>query len=176
MSDQQNAQGQEATQDTTEQFDFDSWLDGQPEHVKQGFTSKTTGLHSALESERTQRKDLARELKKLGSEAQQGSEAQKALGEMSTRLEQAEQRAAFMEDAGKPEIGCTNPRAAFLVASAEGLFNKRGEPDWTAIKQAAPELFGQRKTPPGNAGSGNGQPPAQKTGMNEWIRSAAGRG
>ncbi len=161
--------------DTTETFDFDSWLDGQPEHVKQGFTSKTTGLHSALESERAQRKDLAKELKKLSGEASQGSEAQKALGEMSSQLERAEQRAAFMEEGVRPEIGCTNLKAAFLVASADGLFKRSGEPDWGAIKQAAPELF-QRKTPPGNAGSGNGSPPAEKASMNDWIRKAARSG
>jgi hypothetical protein len=171
---EQEAQATDAAaQDTTEQFDFDSWLDGQPEHVKQGFTAKTTGLHSALESERTQRKDLAKELKKLSGEATQGSEAQKALGEMSTQLERAEQRAAFMEEGVRPEIGCTNLKAAFLVASADGLFKRSGEPDWAAIKQAAPELFGQRKTPPGNAGSGNGSPPAEKASMNDWIRKAA---
>lgn len=171
MSDQQAADA--TTTDTTEQFDFDSWLDGQPEHVKQGFTGKTTGLYSALESERQQRKDLARELKKLSGEATQGSEAQKALGEMSTRLEQAEQRAAFMEDASKPEIGCVNPKLAFLVAQADGLFKRSGEPDWAALKGAYPELFGKRMTPPGNAGSGNGSPPAQKADMNSWIRTQA---
>ena len=70
------------------------------------------------------------------------------LSEMSTRAEQAEQRAAFYEEAGRPEIGCSNPKAAYLIAASEGLFTKRGDPDWPAIKAAAPELFG-RKTDTG---------------------------
>jgi len=163
------------TNDTPDAFDFDTWLGEQPEHVKKGYEGKTSGLHSALQTERDQRKDFAKQLKDAQSKAEKGSELEKALGETSTRLEQAEQRAAFYEDAIKPEIGCTNVKAAFLVASADNLFKRSGEPDWTAIKAAAPELFG-RKVPPGNAGSGNGSPPAQKAGMNEWIRAAAGRG
>lgn len=156
-----------------EDFDFDGWFDKQPAHIQKGYEKRTQGLHSALQSEREQRKELAKELKKLGSEATDATEAKKALGEISTRLEVAEQRAAFYEDASKPEIGCTNIKTAFLVAQAEGLFKRTGEPDWPAIKATAPELFGSRKTPAGNAGSGNGSPPATKGGMNEWIRQAA---
>lgn len=173
MPDETQPTTTEAAPDAAADFNFDEWFEEQPEHVRKGYEGRTQGLHSALEAERTQRKELAKELKKLSSEATQGSEAQKALGEMSTRLEQAEQRATFYEDAIKPEIGCSNVKAAFLVAQADNLFKRSGEPDWAAIKAAAPELFGTRKTPPGNAGSGNGSPPAPKAGMNEWIRAAA---
>jgi hypothetical protein len=155
-------------------FNFDSWLGEQPEHVRSGLDAHTAGLRSALESERTQRKQFSKELRDLTAKAEQGSEAQKTLGEMTSRLEQAEQRAAFYEEAGRAEIACSNPRAAFLVASAEGLFTKRGDPDWPAIKAAAPELFGRKTTPPGNAGSGNGSPPASPS-MNDFIRAASGR-
>jgi hypothetical protein len=93
---------------------------------------------------------------------------------MTGKLEQAEQRAAFFEEAGRPEIGCSNPRVAFQVALAEGLFSKRGDPEWPAIKQAAPELF-NRKLPAGNAGSGAGAPPPAGASMNDFIRTAAGR-
>lgn len=171
MSDE--TQGQEQSQGND--FDFDAWLGEQPEHVRKGYEGKTQGLHSALERERQERKEMSRQLKELLPKAEKGSEAEKALGEMSSRLEQANQRAAFLEDALRPEIGCSNPKAAFLVASADGLFKRSGEPDWGAIKAAAPELFG-RKTPPGNAGSGNGSPPASKADMNSWIRAASGRG
>lgn len=174
MSDQQPATD---TQDTQDSFDFDAWLGEQPEHVRKGYEGKTSGLHSALEKERGSNKDMTKELRRLSGLVEQGSEAQKALGEMSTRLEQAERERDFIRDASKPEIGCVNPDTAFLVAVAKDLFNKRGEPDWAAIKAAAPELFGQRtKTPPGNAGNGVNSPPAQKVGMNEWIRKQAGYG
>jgi hypothetical protein len=169
---QDAAQQSEQTDSTP--FDFDAWLGEQPEHVRKGYESKTQGLHSALESERTQRKQFSKELRDLTAKAEKGSEAEKTLGEMTSRLEQAEQRAAFYEEANRAEIACSNPRAAFLVAQAEGLFTKRGDPDWPAIKAAAPELFGRKTTPPGNAGSGNGAPPAQAT-MNDYIRAATGR-
>lgn len=162
-----------ATPEAAAPFSFDEWLEEQPDHVKQGYEGHTSGLKTALETERSQRKALASELKKLSGQAEKGSEAEKALGEMSSRLEQAEQRVAFMEEAIRPEIGCSNPKAAFLVAQADNLFKRSGEPDWAAIRAAAPELFGTRKTPPGNAGSGNGSPPAQKADMNSWIRTMA---
>ena len=60
------------------------------------------------------------------------------------------------------------------MAMAEGLFTKRGDPDWPAIKQAAPELFGRKTTPPGNAGSrfsAKHPPPTQS--MTDYIRAAA---
>lgn len=170
MSDQQSAAD---TQDKTDSFDFDTWLGEQPEHVRKGYEGKTQGLHSALEKERTTAKDLSKEMKRLSGLAEKGSEAQKALDEMSTRLERAERERDFIREASKPEIGCVNPDTAFLVASAKDLFKRSGEPDWAAIKAAAPELFAGRKTPPGNAGSGNGSPPAVKPSMNEWIRQTA---
>jgi hypothetical protein len=175
----QPLQGKDAAQQSTQPtetqpaFEFDTWFGKLPPHEQEGLDNYTSGLRSALESERTQRKQFSKELRDLTQKAEKGSEAEKTLGEMSQRLEQAEQRAAFYEEAGRPEIGCSNPRAAFLVASAEGLFTKRGDPDWPAIKAAMPELFG-RKPPPGNAGVGNGSPPATPS-MNDFIRAATGR-
>lgn len=171
----QDAAQQSQQQEQPTPFDFDSWLGEQPDHVRSGLDAHTAALKNALESERSQRKQFSKELRELTAKAEKGSEAEKTLGEMSTRLEQAEQRAAFYEEAGRAEIACSNPKAAFLVASAEGLFTRRGDPDWPAIKAAAPELFGRKTIPTGNAGSGNGSPPAQGGSMNEFIRAAAGR-
>jgi hypothetical protein len=96
------------------------------------------------------------------------------LSEIRADLETASKRAAFYEDAGKPEIGCRNPRLAFMVAQSEALFDRRGAPDWQAIRTAAPELFGP-VVPQGNAGAGTGSQPAAKTSINDYIRQAAGR-
>lgn len=156
-------------------FDYDAWFGEQPDHVRSGLDAHTSALKNALESERSQRKEFSKQLRDLTAKAEKGSEAEKTLGEMSARLEQAEQRAAFYEEAGRAEIACSNPKAAFLVASAEGLFTKRGDPDWPAIKAAAPELFGRKTVPAGNAGSGNGSPPAPGGSMNDFIRAASGR-
>lgn len=173
MSDSQQAA---PTTEPTTDFDFDTWLGEQPEHVKKGYEGKTQGLHSALEKERDGRKKMSDEIKRLSGLADAGTATKTALDEMSTRLERAERQADFYREAGKGENLCSNPEAAFLVASAKDLFNKRGEPDWAAIKAAAPELFQRTKTPPGNAGSGNGSPPPVKGDMNAFIRAQTGRG
>jgi len=88
------------------------------------------------------------------------------------KIELAERRANFMEDALRPEIGCKNPRTAYALATAEDLFSKNGSPDWAAIKQVAPELFigGGAK---GNAGAGTGKQITADD-MNARIRRAAG--
>lgn len=170
---QDAAQAQPQPTETTPAFEFDAWFGKLPPHEQEGLDNHTAALRNALESERSQRKEFSKQLRDLTAKAEKGSEAERMLTEMATRAEQAEQRAAFYEEAGRPEIGCSNPRAAYLVASAEGLFTKRGDPDWPAIKAAMPELFG-RKPPPGNAGVGNGSPPAQAS-MNDFIRAATGR-
>lgn len=172
MPNEETTAAETQEQEQGEMPDFATWLEAQPEPVKKLVSSKVERLHVDLSTARQQRKEFADQLKDLLPKAEKGSELEKALGETSTRLEQAEQRAAFYEDAGKPEIGCSNPKAAFLVAVADNLFRRSGEPDWGAIKAAAPELF-TRRTPPGNAGSGNGSPPVVKADMNTWIRQAA---
>jgi hypothetical protein len=161
-------------QDAPPAFEFDSWFSKLPPHEQEGLDTHVSALKNALESERAERKKFSKELRDVTAKAERGGEMEKTLGEMSTRLEQAEQRAAFYEEAGRAEIACSNPRAAYLVAQAEGLFTKRGDPDWQAIKAAAPELFGRKSAPPGNAGSGNGSPPAEQS-MNSYIRAATGR-
>lgn len=172
----EEAQAQSETQGQGETPNFDTWLGSQDETVRGLLDGHTQGLKSALESERDQRKTLAKQIKDMTGKLDASSDAAKQLSEISGKLEQTERRAAFFEDAAKPEIGCSNPRAAFLVASAEGLFHKSGEPNWQAIKAEAPELFAGRKTAAGNAGTGTNSPPAAVGGMNEFIRTAAGRG
>lgn len=153
---------------------FDEWVAKQPDTVKQLVDGHTTGLRTALNSERDQRKDLAKQLRDATAAAEKGSVTAKTLEEISGRLDAAEKRAVFFETAATPGVGCTNPRAAFLVAQAEGLFKKNGEPDWQALQSVAPELF--RKAGQANAGAGTNTPPPAKASMNEFIRRAAGRG
>jgi hypothetical protein len=175
MPDEQtNTQNQNTT--TTEGATPESWekyLEGQPEPIKALYAAHTTGLQNAVRATRGERDELARQLKELLPKAEKGSELEKSLSEFSNKLEAAERRAAFVEEAVKPEIGCRNPKAAFLLAQADNLFDRKGQPDWNAIKAAAPELFGKLSAN-GNAGAGTQDPPA-KTGMNEFIRRSAGR-
>lgn len=153
---------------------FDKFLEGQSDAIKQLYQQHTAGLQNAVKATRQERDDFAKQIKELSQNAEKGSELEKSLAEITGKLEQAERRAVFAEEAVKPEIGCRNPKAAYLLAVADNLFDRRGNPDWQALKAAAPELFG-KPNPNANAGDGTQDPP-NKSDMNSWIRRAAGRG
>lgn len=123
-----------------------------------------------LDEEIARRKEFESQLKKLSGQLEKGSEAQKQLESMAAQLEISEKRASFLEEAMRPEIECRNPGAAWTIAKANDLFDKRGAPDWKAIRTAAPELFG-KQIANANAGAGTGQPPAKQNTMNDFIRS-----
>jgi hypothetical protein len=171
MADETNEGGTPETTPTIESFD--SWIATQPDNIKSLYTAHTSGLKTALESEREQRKTFAKQLREATAQVEQGSALQKALQEMTATAEQAQRRATFAEEATRPDVGCSNVRAAYLVAQADDLFTKTGDPDWKAIKAAAPELFA-RKTAQANAGSGTQAPPRTNN-VNDFIRRAAGR-
>lgn len=153
---------------------WDEWLNAQPESVKGLYTSHVTGLKNTVNATRQERDELAKQVKELLPTVEKGSKAEAALQELSSKLEAAERKGVFLEEATKPEIGCRNPKAAYALAMADQLFDRRGAPDWAAIKAAAPELFGQPQVN-ANAGTGTGGKPPQSD-MDTWIRRASGRG
>lgn len=155
--------------------DFSTWFNQLDEASKALIEAHTTGLKKALENERASRKKLSDELKQAQLRAEKGSELEKSLQELSRQLDEANRRAQFFESA-PPDL--MNPRLAWMLATADNLFTKKGDPDWDAIRSKAPEIFVQaRRAPSINAGSGNssspGASPAQS--MNNLIRAAAGR-
>lgn len=153
---------------------WEAWMEGQDEQVKSLYSKHAEGLLNSVKATRSERDELRAELKKLAKEQAEGSEAKTKLDDMATRLERTERRAAFFEEAMKPDIQCRNPRAAFLIAEAANLFDKKGNPDWDAIHKETPELFGAPNAN-ANAGAGTARPPAPKKSMNDFIRKAAGR-
>lgn len=174
MADETPGTGQPAGETPASPATWDEYIATQSEDVKGLAEAHTTGLKSALASERGQRKGMAKELREATAKLDAGTDVAKQLGEMSSRYDLAAKKASFYEEAGQTEIGCVNPKLAFLVASADDLFSRTGDPDWRAIKESAPELF-QRSTGTTNAGAGTGKPPPASQGMNEIIRDAAGR-
>ena len=150
---------------------FDEYLATQPETVRALAATYAGALKTAHNSEREERKALAKQLRDATAKAEQGSAMAKALEEISGQLANTERRAAFFESA--LTANCINPKAAFLVASAEGTFRKDGAPDWAALQAVAPELF--RKAGQANAGAGVGTPPPARASMNDFIRRSAGR-
>lgn len=140
--------------------------------VKKGLLdSHTKGLKTALESERESRKGFEKQVKDLAAKAEKGSELEKQLSELSAKVEGENKRAAFYEDAHT--AGITNLKLAYLVATTEELFDKKGSVDFAALKTRFPELF-SKPIPNGNAGEGAGGPTSIQD-MNAAIRRMAGR-
>jgi hypothetical protein len=158
---------------------FDAWLAEQDDTIKGLYESHTAGLKNALRAEREQRRtesvDLLKQLREATKGATEGSEAKKALEGVTARLEQAELRAGFFEDAAKPEIGCANPRLAFIAAQEIGAIDGKGRVHWDDLRSQFPELFRKQTTGSGNAGAGTGTPPTGRLDMNAVLRRAAGR-
>lgn len=150
---------------------FEVWLQAQPDNIKALYEGHVTGLKNTVAATRTERDDLKKQLGGLAKAAEKGSETERQLLEAMGKIELAERRANFMEEAIRPEIGCRNPRTAYALATAEDLFGKNGSPDWTQIKLAAPELFGAGAH--GKAGNGTGDE-LKLQDMNAYIRKAAG--
>jgi len=155
---------------------WDAVIAALPEADRALYEQHTTGLRNTVQATRQERDALQAQLgeltKAIGKNDPESAKA--LLAQMTTEIETAKRRADFLEGAVRPEIGCSNPGAAFAIAHNQGLFDARGNPNWDAIKQAVPELF-RKPTTPGNAGAGTASPPAGKTTMNDWIRQAAGR-
>jgi len=153
---------------------WEAFLEKQPAEVKALYTSHSQSLLNTVSATREERDAFKKQIKELMPKAEKGSELEKTLTEISAKLEVSERRASFLEDAVKPEIECRNPGAAWVIAKAQDLFTKNGQPDWKQIRAAAPELFG-KAIANANAGNGTQQPPATKSNMNDFIRSK-GRG
>ena len=156
---------------------WDTVLASLPEADRALYEAHTTGLRNTVQATRQERDALQQQLGELTKAlGKNDPEAAKALlAQMSAELETSRRRADFLEAAVRPEIGCSNPGAAFAIAQTQGLFDARGNPNWDAIKQAVPELF-RKPIPAGNAGAGTGSPPAGRATMNDFIRRASGRG
>jgi len=182
MGENQEAPGNEgqapqASQQTPETWE--TWLAGQEDAVRSAVTplyeAHTQGLRSALETERQQRKDLAKKLAEATQQMEAGSQARTQLEQVSAQLTEAQRRAEFYDDAARPEVGCANPRLAYLAAVESQAFDSLGNPDWKVLKERFPELFRvvPQRAPAINAGAGNQAP--KPFDMNTALRQAAGR-
>ena len=140
---------------------WDTVLASLPEADRALYEAHTTGLRNTVQATRQERDALQQQLGELTKAlGKNDPEAAKALlAQMTAELDTSRRRADFLEAAVRPEIGCSNPGAAFAIAQAQGLFDARGNPNWDAIKAAVPELF-RKPIPAGNAGAGTASPPA----------------
>lgn len=155
---------------------FDDFLATVGEPERELYDSHVAGLKSALDKEREEASNLAKTLRELKPKAKKGSELEEELSKTLSKLEEAEKqyqetqrRAAFLEEAIKPAVGCKNPKAAYALAKAEDLFDKDGSPKWGDIRETAPEIFGEATvTKAGARGKTTGDD------INAEIRRSAG--
>lgn len=137
------------------------------------YEAKNADLLKTVKATRGERDTLATQLRDAAKKMEKGSEAQTQLNEQATKLDEANRRADFYEEA--PAQECRNPKAAFALAKASNLFKANGSPDWKAIKEEAPELFGVVVKPKGKGGAGAGTEKQQRTvSVNDFIRAKAG--
>lgn len=150
---------------------YDTWVGDQSEEVKGLIEGHTTGLKSALDSERDARKGLETQLKEAASKAEGDTKVK--LEAMAAEMAAVEQRADFFVDA--QAAGVSNLKLAHTVAVQDDLIDKRGRVNFEQMKTEYPELFGVKPpTPKGHGGSGN-NPPTEGQDMNKMLRSAAGK-
>jgi hypothetical protein len=172
----ENAAPETTTGETPAAFDYDKWIAEQPDDVKAGLEQRTSGLTSALKSERESRKEQEKQLRDAAAAAEKGSEAQKQLTVMADKMAAADQRADFMEAAHA--AGVKNLKLAYTVAREDEMFDRRGNVNFEAMKADYPELFGSSTAPAsGNAGAGTTSQPApggKHAAANDAIRRAAG--
>lgn len=154
-----------------ETLTFETFIAKQPDDVKSLLEDHTKGLKSALDSERETRKGLEKQIRDLATKAEKGSEAQQQLTTLADQMSLADRKATFYEDAHT--AGVTNLKLAFVVATTDELFDKKGAVNFVDLKTKYPELFGSKKVPSGNAGDGTDST-TQPTSMNDAIRALAG--
>lgn len=171
---QANTNQQSANNQSQQQqpLTFDSWFESQSEEIKGLIDSNVSGLKSALDSERNERKLLAKQIADLKGKAEKGSDLEKQLETLNAQLEAQSTKAAFYESA---PADVANMKLAWMAAQ-DGHTDKKGNVDWNSLRSAYPELFRKTVTPPANAGNGRGQEGGNQQSMNSFIRKAAGRG
>jgi len=153
---------------------YEDWIATQPDEVKSRIEGRTRGLESALDSERTQRKDIEKQLRETAKLLEKGSEARKAVEEQADRVKAAEVKAAFYDAAHA--AGCVNLRLAHLAAQDAKLIRDDGSFDVAAMKEKFPQLFQAKPpAPKGHAGEGtkDTKPPGSMS-ISDAIRVAAG--
>ena len=157
---------------------FDGWLAQQPDDIKSLITEHTSGLRTALQSERGTRGNLERQLTDLKKSLKDNEQAQAEVSRIQAELAEHNTRADFYEQVGG--AGATNLKRVYTLAKADGLIDDKGRFKLDEVKSAYPEYFTPAKpaTPAGHAGSGTQAPAPALSGnaaANAFIRTMAGR-
>ncbi len=153
---------------------FTDWLTEQDEATQSMINGHITGLKSALDTERSDRKKLEKQVRETAKQLEAGSETRQQLETMANDLATANGRSSFYESAHG--AGVKNLPLAYVAAREAQLLGDDGAADMKAMKERFPELFTVPVSPAGNAGEGTQHPaPNSEPDMDTFIRRAAGR-
>lgn len=173
---QKSGQGQQGGQQSAS---YETWLAEQPEAVRamlDGHIGRMSTLEKTLETVRSERKSYEKQFKEAASQLEEGSTARKTIEEQLAKLQGADKRANFMEEATAQ--GVTNARLAWLASQDHELINGHGKTNWEELKKVAPEVFFKAPpAPPGGAGAGRQAAPPDanfETTINQALRQARG--
>lgn len=162
------------TPETPQEFNYETWANSQPEDIRTNlskhFETQTTGLKTALDSERNAKKELENQIRALSAKAEKGSELETQLTTVADQLKAAETKADFFQSAAG--VGVKNLNLAWVAASNDKLFKANGQPDFDELKRRYPELFTQEQ-PRGTAGGGAGGTSTPNQAVNDGIRAFA---
>lgn len=150
--------------------EFESFLSTLAAEQRALLESHERGLKTALDSEREARKELERQIKQLSKTADESHKAE--LKQLQEQLDATNRRSRFAEEAHL--AGVNNITLAYLAAQEFKLFDANGQVNLEGLREKAPQLFVQRKAPPGNGGEGSGGTGQKTASMNDIIRSARG--
>lgn len=152
---------------------YENFMSQQTKEVQALVTGNVTGLKSALESERENRKGVEAQLRTLAEQLE--GDHKEAIENMANQLDEVTLQNDFYEDAIAE--GVNNPKLAFVVAREYKLIDRKGRVNWNQMRVDFSELFGiLPKGSKGGAGAGLNQEPESAQTMNTLMRKAVGRG
>jgi hypothetical protein len=181
MPDQnQNVTGQQQSNQaaaTPPPASFDEWLEKNgDETAKSLFKAHVAKLENTVTATREERDAAHGQLKNIKKLFGTDPEKAKAeLDRMERELGDATRKASFLEEASDPTLKCLNPKAAWALAISGNFFRASGQTDWAALKEIAPQIFGDKPAPKTDAGNGTAEKQKVGTGltMNDLIRRKA---
>ena len=173
-------QGTQEAPSATEPNDADTWADSLDDAGKTALSAyvslETTRLKTALDTERAQRKELARQLKELSGKPADDTAWKAKIEAISGQLSEANLKASFYEGAAsQDDLAAKRYNAAYKIAKIDGLINDDGDVDWAALREQHDYLFATPVAPTsarGNAGSGVGGRAQKPQNINDVLRGA----
>jgi hypothetical protein len=156
---------------------WDEYLTTLDDTAKSLYDTHIAGLTNTVKATREERDTFKARLSEVIQQldGKKPGQVREELEKLETDVAELSRRSQFFEEAASltgPDR-CSNVRLAWMTANADSLFKRDGSPDWDAIKEVAPEIFGM-KVPNAHSGDGTKKPLADKPDPNAVLRRMAG--